>query len=239
MDFFGHIGVQLDLKGYKGVVIRDVTHSLFSTTYSDADFYFGSLRKWCGVWTGGFAWTEDGHEFVNGEPCSERYVSLREKAMELKKRYILKQEVTDKKYLDIFEEAEEFLEDVGIVQAPERDILLAQKIDVEGIIRQRRMNAEVLRQVFVDWLIFPQMKPNECPMFVPILVPNGKRDELRRHLIRNEIYCPVHWPFSRYHRVDPKTEYIYRNELSLVCDQRYSEKDMQRVIKVIKTFMED
>ena len=239
MDFFGHVGEPSDLGDYKGIIIRDVTHSVFSITYSDADFYFGSLRKWCGVWTGGFAWTKDGHGLVPGEPCSMRYIYLREKAMQLKEKYILKQGATDKKYLKVFEEAEECLEDIGIVQAAERDILIAQKLDDKGIIRQRRINAEVLCQAFVDWLIFPQMKPNECPMFVPILVPNGRRDELRRHLIRNEIYCPVHWPLSRYHRVDSETEYIYQNELSLVCDQRYSVEDMRRVVKAIKTFLEE
>ena len=76
-------------------------------------------------------------------------------------------------------------------------------------------------------------------MFVPVLVPYGKRDELRKYLIENEIYCPVHWPESKYHKLDERTEYIYQNELSLVCDQRYTESDMNRIVEVIKTYMEN
>ena len=85
-------------------------------------------------------------------------------------------------------------------------------------------------------LIFREMKDTDCPMFVPIFVPDGKRDELRRYLIRNEIYCPVHWPVSEYHVLDEKTKEIYDNELSLVCDQRYNEKDMKRMIDTIRVF---
>ena len=54
IDYFGYSGAIPAPNGFKGTVIRDVTHSIFSTTYSDAEYYFGSLRKWCGVWTGGY-----------------------------------------------------------------------------------------------------------------------------------------------------------------------------------------
>lgn len=76
-------------------------------------------------------------------------------------------------------------------------------------------------------------------MFVPVLVPGGKRDELRRYLIKNEIYCPVHWPVSDYHRLDNKEQFIYDNEISLVCDQRYTEEDMYRMVKKIKAFWKE
>ena len=93
------------------------------------------------------------------------------------------------------------------------------------------------------------MKEEDCPMFVPVLVPDGKRNELRRHLINNEIYCPVHWPVSEYHKsadymdvnhkLSDKTETIYANELSLVCDQRYTEDDMNRMVDVIQEFWKE
>ena len=79
---------------------------------------------------------------------------------------------------------------------------------------------------------------NRFPMMLvkDVLVPNGKREALRHHLIRNEIYCPIHWPVSGYHELNERTGYIYQNELSLICDQRYSVKDMNRIIETIKTF---
>ena len=237
IDYFGYAGNDRDLNSFKGIVIRDVTHSLFSYKYSDADYYFGSLRKWCGVWTGGFAWAKDGHQLWMQDSDDRGYIFLREKAMKMKNSYIHGWGVEDKEYLKIFEDAEECLENVGVVPAAFRDVQLINKLDVDSIKAHRRANAEVLRNAFCDWLLFPNLSPAVTPMFVPILVPVGKRDELRRYLIKNGIYCPVHWPVSKYHRLDKRAEFIYKNELSLVCDQRYTEEDMNRIVEKIKMFM--
>lgn len=238
IDYFGYTGQQPDLCGYKGTIIRDVTHSLFSTTYDDADYYFGSLRKWCGVWTGGYAWTRDGHSLNTGGADDSEYISLREKAMIQKEEYINGRR-EDKGYLKVFDEAEETLETVGAVPAVFRDVASAEHLDAGMIVNRRRANAEVLGKAFSDWLMFPNIDLIDCPMFVPVLVPEGKRDALRRYLINNEIYCPIHWPVSKYHSLDERTSHIYENELSLVCDQRYMQDDMNRMVEVIKRFMED
>lgn len=237
MDYFGYSATVPNLSAYKGIVIRDVTHSLLSKFYTDADYYFGSLRKWCGVWTGGYAWTRDGHKLMMGSSDDHGYVELRKQAMQQKAEYISGNR-TDKDYLKIFDAAEEALERVGIAPADRRDVELAGKLDVECIRTKRRSNAKVLRRAFPDWLIFPEMADTDCPMFVPVLVPDGKRNDLRRHLINNEIYCPIHWPVSEYHKLNARTEIIYQNELSLVCDQRYTEEDMYRMVETIKAFME-
>ena len=238
IDYFGYSGAIPAPNGFKGTVIRDVTHSIFSTTYSDAEYYFGSLRKWCGVWTGGYVWAKDGHRLLTGLMDDGEYVSLREKAMEQKAEYISGQR-EDKGYLHIFDEAEELLENVGSCSAADRDIQIAKKLDIETVKNRRRANAEVLRSAFPDWLIFSKQSSNDVPMFVPVLVPGGKRNELRRYLIKNEIYCPVHWPVSDYHKLDEKELFIYDNELSLVCDQRYTEEDMYRMVETIKVFWKE
>lgn len=237
MDYFGYSTPTPDLSEHNGLVIRDVTHSLFSSTYSDADYYFGSLRKWCGVWTGGYAWTKDGHRLEVGTPNSA-YITLRSHAMETKKAYI-EEGQGDKQYLKIYDAAEDCLESVGIAPAAERDVELVERLDVETIKARRRANAEALRSAFPDWLIFPILSPTDTPMFVPVLVPDGKRDALRRYLIQKEIYCPIHWPVSSYHKLDERTAHIYENELSLVCDQRYTKEDMSRMVDMINYFWKE
>ncbi len=238
MDYFGYTGPQPDLSCYNGIVIRDVTHSIFSSSYSDADYCFGSFRKWCGVWTGGYAWASDGHRFGNWEKGGHEYIALRRKAMDEKTEY-MEGNRADKDYLKAFNSAEECLENVGVFPAAERDVALAKLADVELIKSRRRANAEILRRAFSDWLVFPEVSNTDTPMFVPVLVPDGKRDVLRRFLIDNRIYCPVHWPVSQYHKLDERTEAIYRNELSLVCDQRYTENDMNRMADMIKAFWKE
>lgn len=237
MDYFGYTCIQQELSEYKGIIIRDVTHSIFSAVYSDADYYFGSLRKWFGVWTGGYAWSKDGHILPNGE-LDKDYIEMRKIGMQLKKEYISGFQ-NEKDYLAVFNNAEEYLEKVGISAGLESDIELAETIDVKTLVTSRRMNAEILRHEFFDWLIFPEMSSSDCPLFVPVSVPLGKRDKLKQYLIEHDIYCPVHWPVSLYHKLDEKTRIIYENELSLVCDQRYTENDMDRMVETIKSFWKE
>ena len=237
MDYFGYTSQAGDFSDYQGTVIRDVTHSLFSSSYSDADYYFGSLRKWTGVWTGGYAWTKDGHALPEGTADDCGYTALRRKAMESKKEYL--DGKGNKGYLEVFGQAEELLDEIGIVRADGQDVQRIPNLDADFIRATRRRNAEILRKAFPDWLLFPEMRETDCPMFVPVLVPDGKRDGLRRHLTANEIYCPVHWPVSEYHRLDSRSEDLYKNELSLVCDQRYTPEDMNRIVSVINDFMKE
>jgi len=238
MDYFGYTTSDIHLLNYNGIVIRDVTHSVFSAVYSDADYYFGSFRKWCGVWTGGYAWTKDGHELQTELTNDGEYVALREKAMRQKAEYISGAR-KDKGYLKLFDKAEELLENVGPLPAACRDVQIAKKLDIDTIRNRRRANAEVLRFAFPDWLIFHELLPNDVPMFVPVLVPDRKRDELRRYLIKNKIYCPVHWPVSAFHKLNDKERFIYENEISLVCDQRYTVEDMYRMVETIKAFWKE
>lgn len=251
MDYFGYTAPPPDLSGYRGIVIRDVTHSLLSGTYEDADYSFGSLRKWCGVLTGGFARAKDGHPLPAGGPADETYVSLRKEAMRRKAAYIAAadaepdgteeagEKTGDKTYLRIFAEAEERLDAPGIFRAAGSDTDLAYRLDAEGMKARRRENAKILREAFPEMLLIPEMRSGDCPLFVPVLVPDGRRDALRRFLIREQIYCPVHWPVSGYHRLGARERVLYEKELSLVCDQRYTKEDMVRMTDAIHRFREE
>lgn len=242
MDYFGYTS---GITSNHGLVIRDVTHSIFSATYTDADYYFGSLRKWCGVWTGGFGWKRSGEVLtVNGND-DRGYSILRRKAMELKEYYIRNKsedsegQKKDKDYLTVYAQAERLLDDCGAEAAEYRDIECARKLDVDFIKKRRRSNAKILMQEFSDQLLFPELRETDCPMFVPIIVRDGRRDALRQFLIANKIYCPIHWPISNYHVIDGKIKEIYDSELSLVCDQRYTEDDMYRIVETIKCFWKE
>ena len=236
MDYFGYCSSSL-FSDFTGTVIRDVTHSLFACQYEDADYYFGSLRKWVGVWTGGFArsrakWAENDHF----NPPPEEYVNLRRKAMHEKEEYIFGRQ-DHKQHLALFSQAEDKLNDYGIYSAANRDIEAVGHLDVASLRLKRRNNAAQLLQTVKDYAIFPELKDNDCPLFVPILVPGNKRDQLRRCLIGQEIYCPVHWPVSKYHVLCPETKRIYDEELSLVCDQRYSSDDMDRFCSLLNQIL--
>lgn len=237
MDYFGY-GAETAVPAFDGVVIWDATHSVFSRIPVCADYVFGSLRKWAGFWTGGYAWRKDGPVLDAGTgPRPEPYTRLRQQAMAEKRSYLEGQR-EDKQYLATFAAAEELLECGASGPADERDIQAAKRLDVTFLRQRRRENAARLLEEVSEMALFPTLEETDCPLFVPIRVPGGKRDALRRFLIQREIYCPVHWPESPLHRLTGETRELYDMELSLVCDQRYGPADMARTCAAIHEFFE-
>ena len=222
MDYFGFTKRNYEKTLYKGIIIRDLTHSLLSRTYNDANYYFGSLRKWAGFYTGGYAWG-NWKKNIPIPSFNDKYVKLRKDAMELKKNYI-ENGHGDKKYLTIFAEANDLLNKLDICAAHPEDINRANYLDVQFVKEKRRNNARILMK---ELQIDVQLNTSDVPLFIPIYVE--KRNELRKFLIDNNVYCPVHWP-----NYD-----VNGTELSLVCDQRYDEKDMIKIVSLVKKFKEN
>lgn len=230
IDYFGY--EQDSVFDFDGPIIRDITHSIFTKKHSDCHYSFGSLRKWSGFLTGGFAF---GLSEKKELPKYSEYISLRNCAMEMKRRFI-EGGIGDKSYLSVYSEAEERLDNCGMFGAEEQDILSANMLDVDFIKKKRCENAAFLISELRDFLMFDKLGENDCPLFVPLLLPENKRAALRSYLIEKSIYCPIHWPLSAYHKLDKESESIYRKELSLVCDQRYGLTDMERTVNEIKKF---
>ena len=231
MDYFGY--ETTCNFNFNGPIIRDVTHSIFSKKYSDADYYFGSLRKWSGFLTGGFAQGVYGNDIKS---TKIEYVTARKNAMFQKQEYIngLRKE---KGFLQTFACAEDMLDNEEILNADEKDIEFAKKLDVDYITEKRRENARYLIGELSDIVLFDNLGENDCPLFVPILIPKEKRDSLRSFLIENRIYCPIHWPISKYHNLSLQEKNIYDQEISLICDQRYGLEEMDKIVKVVKRFL--
>lgn len=238
LSYFGYTG-QKTVGTPGGILIRDLTHSLFTPLCDDARYYFGSLRKWAGFWTGGYAWKRGEWQTAQPiPPVDPAYLTLRKSAMENKLLY-LQGSSHNKDYLSEFEEAEEFLDNCCVMGGCQRDTEAARHLDGEFIRRRRRENAALLLGEVGDMALFPEIRQEDCPMFVPILFPDkDSRDHFRRYLIGKEIYCPVHWPVSELHRLNDRERYLYEHSLSLVCDQRYDAGDMQRICDAIRQYKE-
>jgi hypothetical protein len=67
------------------------------------------------------------------------------------------------------------------------------------------------------------------------MVPD--RDDFRKYLMENSIYCAVHWPFDGLAREErPLAVSLSNNILSLPIDQRYGEKEMAYLANVIDAY---
>ncbi len=247
MNYFGFSCCSMDsyIERYKErnvCVIEDSTHSLLSRRkYNDkSDFVIASLRKWFPIISGGIVINQS-NEFTNTEiqlNQNATYIKLKENAMTEKAEYMKnKDERIKKTYLEGFSKANEILnENYKNFGIDEKSYNILQNLNIEEIKRKRRNNVAVIydffkRQKKIKYL--EKLDLNEdCPLFVPIFLSNEKRNLLSKFLIDNEVYCPNHWKIPKQIENNREQE-IYKMELSLICDQRYEEDEIERYINLI------
>lgn len=238
----------LDIKKLKktwSVVIEDKTHSWLASESEDADYSLVSYRKWFGIQALASAKKNAGPFLIKNSGIEyDEYCELRKKAFELKKNYICGIKNEKNEYLQLFREADELLkENYQMYSAPKESLSVFLNMDFEMIRERRIENAKFLinelKKIDGITLIYDVVDETDVPLFVPILVKNV-RDKLRQYLIDKDIYLPVHWPLSDFHRgISNKAARIYDEELSVVCDQRYTMEDMSRIINSIRDFFEE
>ena len=75
------------------------------------------------------------------------------------------------------------------------------------------------------------------PLFFPLFLNSSEeRDKLRDYMIKNMVYTPIHW--KKPSSVGTKN-ILYDIELSIPCDQRYCEEDMEMIIRLLNKFKEN
>lgn len=242
LDYFGY-GRIAGLEKIKewDLTLEDCTHSWLRRPCSEADYSFISYRKWTGFTA--IAQAEKREKFDVEIPVKKnrKYETLRMEAMKLKENFIEHGVGNKEDYLKIFAQAEKLLESDYLGYRPSYDSLISLfEIDINYIKERRRKNAEALlngiREIEDLVPMFPLLEESDVPLCVPVIVSNGQRDQLRKYLVKNQIYCPIHWPLSNMHNISMEAKQIYGQQLSLICDQRYSRDDMERQIEVIKNF---
>lgn len=245
LQYFGYCNEEVEQiikKLYESgkTIIEDATHSWFSdrpfSSYSD--YVFTSLRKWTGLPAGAVAIkNRDIFKVSLPSNTNDRYLALRQNAAQLKKKYINNGLGEKELFLNIFNQAEELLEnDYRNYYLPKELENIIQRLDIDKIKQKRRNNAEYIINAINDLkdIKTVSMAEGDVPLFVPIILPEGTRNELQQYLIKNDVFCPIHWPLSVLHKTKNKT--LYENSLSLVCDQRYNTHEMEKMINLIRKF---
>lgn len=233
------------LKRKKVIVIEDVTHTLFSDfpRNIENDFVVGSIRKWFGVPSGGFLASRNTYDVEQTilNSIHAPFVKLRTDALTKKSDYFKTLNPQLKvEYLQKLSEAEMLLDDNWDVYRIDRDSeTIIKNINNKEIYDKRRENYKFLLENLPVHpnlkIIFNDLDGTFCPMFFPVYIFEG-RDELRSSLASKQIYCPIHWPVPNQleKNIKGETRSIYNTIMSIPCDQRYSIKDMSRIVEAIK-----
>jgi hypothetical protein len=226
-NYFGFKNV---IPHFEGVIIEDITHSLLSDlpAHSQSDYLVCSLRKWEPINCGGYCSVE-----AKGMEPPYEFIKEKAMAMKLKSEYLEDSRVEKKnRFLQMFSDSNKWLAknySGYLIDAYSLEYLQQADIEKQKIIR--RKNAKLLYDGLGEKIqfMFP-IEDMDCPLFVPVLLSN--RDKVREYLIKNDIYCPIHWPKP----VGCESN-IYDKELSLICDQRYGDADMERIVSTIKEIL--
>lgn len=251
MPYFGfgmHESYQLQTKRWKFCIL-DETHCCFSElpiSYADWNikYTYVSYRKWSDI--RGFAIANkiaDDFVLPYEEKYHNNYLTVKNQACMLKRNYIEKGMGDKQRFLNLYRQSEKMLDsDYENYVSMREGVEVYERLDIDAIRQKRRENGSFLMEAFGKMkgirLLYHSLS-GDCPLFIPILVEDGLRDGLRKYLIDNQIYCPVHWPQSEYLVLQNSQEKeIYEKELSVVCDQRYGLSDMQRIVQCISRFLE-
>ena len=251
MNYFGYSDTNMEsyIKNFKEkgkIVIEDITHSILSKKrYSEySDFLIASLRKWLPISSGAIAVNmKEVFDLELSENTNEALIYLKTSAMENKKNYINKSEksnlIDSNKEKNIFlkeySESNKILEtDYQNYKIDENSYKILMGIDIEEIIIKRRKNVKLIyeklsKNIKIKFLV-NNFKEDDCLLFVPIILNHKDRDDLRKFLIENKIYLPIHWP------LEEKINNIFDKELSLICDQRYNVSEITYYLNLILDF---
>lgn len=219
-------------------VIEDCTHALLlKKNKFIADYRIASVRKWFPLASGGAIKKREGAIVWNSIKPDSRLVRIKIDAMKKKADY-LHSEQDEVKKKDYLAKYRQFNESLALNYKDRKmdnwssSVLLRQ--DIEYIIETRRENASILINGIKKFdriePLFYELGEDDCPLFVPILVKD--REKLQQLLVKNKIYCPVHWPRP----CNKAITNLYETELSLICDQRYSSTDMIKILEIIGQF---
>lgn len=221
------------------VLIEDCTQSMYSEiSRIDADYYIGSIRKWCGVPDGAFAVCRDGI-FHNKPTIYDTQLELKKKeACELKYRYIFKYQGDKQEYLSLYRMAEDILsKQECIYTISDLSKIIQSNLDIPSMKRQRRINFQTLLSGVQGIKginpIFDTIGEQEAPLYFPLLCED--RSAIQSMLVKNAIYAPIVWPKDAVcPDVSVDANYLYEHLLCIPIDQRYGTDDMERIISVLR-----
>ncbi|MFD6210466.1 hypothetical protein [Peribacillus sp. NPDC060253] len=236
------LNVLKNFKDQSVIVLEDITHTLFSSfkRFEENDFYVGSIRKWLGLPSGGFI-AASKRKLKRPLLTNDVFTKLRTTALSSKGEYMKTSDENLKDlFLNQFSRAESLLDrDVAPYSIDGLSMTLINLLDADELVRKRTINfttlSEGLKSISYLNPIFKKNTKNICPLFYPVMIKKD-RDSIRKKLVEEKIYCPVHWPIPNQikDRDIDSTLGIYNNILSIPCDQRYGINEMERIVSVFR-----
>ena len=206
-------------KKYKYIIIDNV-QAFFQKPVQGIDTIY-SCRKFFGVPDGAYLSTDC---YLNEDLDTDISMS--------RMKHILGRYETGcaSDYYQEFKSNDEFFTTVSLKNMSKITRNLLGAIDYGSVIKKRDYNFKILHNALGNINKLNIQTP-EAPFAYPIYCENGI--ELRQRLADKKIYVPTLWP-NVLHSKDRIARDYAANILPLPCDQRYSGKDINRLLEIIR-----
>lgn len=228
-------------------VIEDITHSFPGTSNlyrRTGSHVLCSVRKTLPVPDGAFVLSRIARP-VEAQIDAAPYVQAKLQAQIEKSRYLRAE--TNRGFLQNLRRAEAGFDlDHEMRRISRESRTLLRRIDLKLVRDTRRRNFEHLLKRFASSVRPTVAKPligelSECGSPLGFPVSSVWRDELRDHLVCSGIFPPVHWvlppearKWARSHNQFAAN--LAESELTIPCDQRYGESDMEHIVARVIQF---
>ena len=225
-------------------IVLDLTQCLFSTKhYPFASFVVASYRKWMPIPDGGYLKVmTDVVKIAQPEKENEEFTDRELAAMYLRGQYFGNGDQRTKAISIRLSKSADHFADSDI--APHKMSKVAcnlMQIENLKLNQQRRFeNFTYLYQNINESGRVKKVCRNigevvTAPLYFAIYVQD--RPALQHQLAQDSIYAPVIWPVEDESvLINDEVRFVYDHLLAIPCDQRYDEKDMQRVIAIINNY---
>lgn len=214
----------------QAVIIEDDVQAYyeFLNDLNGADYKFASLRKTFACPDGGLVKTNNPLPKIVTVNKFHQYKLAGSILKSLRKPEYYDDEV----YLSMLEKGESMI-DADIASGMSNmamEIMLKTDIDRLAYIRRRNANfiCDSLRSLGIK-TVLPIGREN-TPLFVPIYLED--RNKVRKYMFQHNCFCPVHWPLEGM-KVKKGAE-MAEHELSIIVDQRYTQKDMKYILDLLE-----
>lgn len=225
-------------------VLEDHSHDLTGdwARNSDADWCIASLRKIIPIPEGGAMWSPKGFSVdvkLIQSQSNDDLALKRWRAMEEKSDYLKGLRVDKESFRNLFIETEDALDDLELSALDERSAIFLCDFDLDKWNLIKKKNWESLLSLGKNEglkVLMPE-SDRQTPFSTIILFDNAdKREYVRKKLIESAIYPAVLWNVPNSVHGDVKN--FSKRMLSVHCDGRYSENDIEELYNTINTIIQ-
>jgi dTDP-4-amino-4,6-dideoxygalactose transaminase len=248
IDYFGFnqneatIKFLTDLKKTGITIIEDGVQMLwFKADGFIGDYVFNSYRKFLPIDGSLVIGAKKIHIVPPNSETEDEYSNLVNEARMLKTSYMNFNIGKEEEYLKLYSLAEEkYYKANRPLLIKENSKKLLSMIDIKYIREKRLKNYKFIFKELQDnkgiHILFNEKALSDnIPLGLPIFIQN--RDTVRKKLMAERIYCPVHWNLETegyiYDNFDT-SRYISEHILTIPIDQRYDFDDMKRITDTLK-----